>query len=197
MTPDPKWLDAIKLPTQFMLGLFITCVALLALDEYTILKLETFGVHTKAFVIVGSVLTGALSITGIGAFIKDQLFFGRKQSLLSSRREIRAKEVYARQEQSQKAIIGRIDHLCSEELRYLADCLREGSQSFYTWAHSPHAATLMSKGLVTTPGGTYHQDHYPFSISDFVWQSLIERKAEILQRDDENRKREEAERRRR
>jgi hypothetical protein len=51
----------------------------------------------------------------------------------------------------------------------------------------------MGKGLVYTPGGTHHQDHYPYTIADFAWKVILERKEEILEKDAENRKREEAE----
>ena len=59
--------------------------------------------------------------------------------------------------QKQK-VLGRIEHLSKDELNYLADCLRENSQSFTTYVHSPSASTLGSKGLIYTPGGTHHQD---------------------------------------
>ena len=125
----------------------------------------------------------------------SQFSWGKRQSLLSVRRQIRSKELEDGRAKAQRVVLERLNYLCAEELRYVADCLREGSQSFYTWVHSPHAATLVSKGIVISPGGTHHQDHYPFSIVDFVWKELLAKKAEILARDDENRKREEQQRR--
>lgn len=194
--PDPNWINALKLPTQVMIGLCIASVALLGLDWAGILPLVDFGQLTKPLVLVLAVLSGSLSIAGIGAFIKDQLMGHRKQSLLASRRELKLQEAKIRREKAESAALERIDHLSSQEIRHLADCLRNRSQSFYTYVHSPSVTTLMGKGLVYTPGGTHNQDYYPFTISDFAWKALLARKDEILARDNENRKREEEEKRR-
>lgn len=37
--PDPKWLDALKLPARIIAGLFLFCVLLLALDYFTVVSL--------------------------------------------------------------------------------------------------------------------------------------------------------------
>jgi hypothetical protein len=99
------------------------------------------------------------------------------------RRAEQEKEVEERKER----VITRIEHLSNQELRYLAGCLSENSQTFNTYVHSPAATTLVSKGLVYTPGGTHHQDHYPFIINDFVWAYLLGQRDEIIERDRENR----------
>ena len=44
---------------------------------------------------------------------------------------------------------------------------------------------LTGKGLVWTPGGAHHMDHYPYSFHDFVWKRLLDRKDEFLAKDDE------------
>jgi hypothetical protein len=49
------------------------------------------------------------------------------------------------------------------------------------------------KGLVVSPGGRHHQDHYPYMIADFAWERLLARKEEFIAKDDENRRREAAE----
>jgi hypothetical protein len=51
----------------------------------------------------------------------------------------------------------------------------------------------MGKGLVWTPGGQHHQDHYPFSFYDFVWEKLLERKEEFIAKDEAYKRAEEAE----
>ena len=43
----------------------------------------------------------------------------------------------------------------------------------------------MAAHLVGTPGGTAHQDHYPFYIVDFAWEALQARRDEFLAKDDE------------
>ena len=179
-----------------MIGLCIASVVLLGLDRAEILALADFGQLTKPLVVVLAVLSGSLAITGIGAFIKDQLTNRQKQSLLAARRELKLQEAETRRAKAESAALEPIHHLSSQEIWHLAGCLRKGSQSFYTYVHSPSVTTLMGKGLVYTPGGTHNQDHYPFTISDFAWKALLARKDEILARDNEHRKREEEEKRR-
>jgi hypothetical protein len=58
--------------------------------------------------------------------------------------------------------------------------LRDGSPSFYTYVYSPPVSVLQGKGLVWTPGGTHHQDHYPFSFHDFAWHVLVKRNDEFI-----------------
>lgn len=176
-----------------MIGLFIACLILLGFDWFGILPLAGFGQLAKPGVIVLAVITGSLSITGIGAFVINRLTSRRKQSLLSAHRQTKLLENEHTKAMAEIAALQRIDHLSSQEVRYLADCLRKGSQSFYTYVHSPSVTTLMGKELVYTPGGTHNQDHYPFTIFDFAWKALLERKDQILARDDENRKREDEE----
>jgi len=103
-----------------------------------------------------------------------------------ARRKLKEKEQKEKRAEFEKIVLARIDHLDPRELRYLADCLRNNSQSFYTYVHSPYASTLGSKGLIAIPGGTHHQDHYPFIVNDFVWKALLERKDEIPNKDAAN-----------
>lgn len=195
--PDSSWINALKLPTQVMIGLCIASVVLLGFDHAGILALVDFGQLVKPSVIVVAVVSGALSITGIGAFITDLLMGHRKQSLLALRREVKLQEEKIRREKAESVALERIDHLSSQEIRHLADCLRKESQSFYTYVHTPSVTTLIGKGLVYTPGGQHHQDYYPFTVSDFAWKALLVRKDEILAKDNENRKKEEEDNRRR
>lgn len=197
MIPDSGWLQAFKLPLRIIIGIAIASAILLVLDSNAALTLSEFGLLTKPLVIVALVLTGALSLTGLVAILYDFVSRGRKQSLLLARRISRKKEHEERQEKERAAILDRLDHLAPQELHHLADALRENSQSFYTYVHSPSVTTLMGKGLVYTPGGTHHQDYYPFTIYDFVWKALLDRRDEVVARDDANRKREAEEKRRR
>lgn len=191
--PDVNWLNALKLPTRVMLGIFLASVVLLILDKKEIVVLGDLWTPAKAVVIILMVVSGSLSLAGIGGFIFDQFMKHRGRTLLSERRTERQKEREERRREAQEAALDRIEHLSPRELRYLAKCVRDNSQSFYTYVHSPPVTTLMGKGLVYTPGGTHNQDHYPFTIHDFAWKALLERRDEILSRDDENRRREEEE----
>ncbi len=132
-------------------------------------------------------ISGSLSLTGGIAFFVDVHKSRNRQTLLAGRQQLRAQEAREQRAQAEASALERLDHLAPQELRYLADALQSGSQSFYTYVHSPAVTTLAGKGLVYTPGGTHHQDHYPFTISDFAWKALLARKGEILARDDQNR----------
>ncbi len=43
---------------------------------------------------------------------------------------------------------------------------------------------MTAKRLIFTPGGTHHRDHYPYSFFDFVWEEILRRKDEFIEKDD-------------
>jgi hypothetical protein len=61
--------------------------------------------------------------------------------------------------------------------------------------HSPHVSNLVAKGMVSSPGGPHHQDHYPFYFVDFVWNHLVRHREQFIAKDDEHKRRKEAEER--
>ena len=155
-TPDPKWLDALKLPLRVMIGVTLAAAGLLWLDYQKIIDLAVFGSLTKPAVIILGIVAGALCISGIGAFIYDLLAGKRKVKVLTLRRELRKKEEEEEEEEEEEQIeknkatdLERLDYLSEEELHYLADCLRKKSQSFTAWVHSSGTATLQSKRIIT------------------------------------------------
>jgi hypothetical protein len=176
-------------------GLFIASVILLVLDNTEILVLSTFGSLAKPATILSCVVSGALSFTSFVAFAIDIFSAGRKRSLLQQRRELRKAEEEERIGINKQKVLDRIQHLSRDELSYLADCLRENSQSFTTFVHSSSASLLGSKGLIYTPGGTHHQDYYPFVVNDFVLQYLLDNKEDIIAKDEENKRLEEEKKR--
>jgi hypothetical protein len=185
---DPNWVNALKLPTKVLTGLFVASVILLVLDAAKVLEFSTFGAIARPATILICVVSGALSLTTIISFFIEIISAGRKRTLLEQRRKLRKAEEREQIEENKQRALDRINHLSKDELRYLADCLRENSQSFTTYVHSPPASTLMSKGLTYTPGGTHHQDYYPFVVNDFVWEYLLENMEQILAQDDENKR---------
>ena len=189
LTDLKSWLEALKLPVRIIVGLLIACITLLALYVFKVLTFEFFGEHTIPILIILSVVFGALSLAHLGELLFGPFNEARKQSILSKRRDIRRQEAEADRAERQRAALARLDHLSADELRLIADALREGAQSIYIYFHSPPAGTLIGKGLLYTPGGTYHQDHYPFTFHDFVWTELIARKDEFIAKDDENQRR--------
>lgn len=188
MVPSPSWLDALKLPARVVVGVFISCVALLVLDQYKIISLASFGDLAKSTTIVMAVISGSLSLTSIFGFFIDKFEGSKKRSLLETRRKLKEQELKEKRAEFEKTALARIDHLAVNELSLLADSLRKNSQSFYAYAYSPYATTLASKGLISTPGGTHHQDFCPYTINDFAWKALLARKEEILMKDELNSK---------
>lgn len=192
---DSNWINALKLPTKVLTGLFVASVTLLVFDKAEILELSLFGSVAKPATILICVVSGALSFTSITSFFIELFNSSRKRTLLQQRRELKKIEVQEEISAQKRRVIERIPHLSKDELHYLADCLRENSQSFTTYVHSPPASTLISKGLIYTPGGTHHQDYYPFVVNDFVWQHLLENRDQIITKDDENKRIEEEKKR--
>ncbi|MCC5451500.1 super-infection exclusion protein B [Rheinheimera sp. UJ51] len=184
-------MNALKLPTKVLSGLFVASVILLSLDKTEVLALSAFGSLAKPATILLCVVSGALTFTAIIAFLIDLFTAERKKTVLKQRRDMRKAEEDEQFERQKQKVLSRIEYLSKDELKYLADCLRENSQTFTTYVHSPSASTLGSKGLIYTPGGTHHQDYYPFVVNDFVWQYLLDHKAEIIARDEENTRKEE------
>jgi hypothetical protein len=188
MIPDAKWLDALKLPLKVTIAVALASIALLTLDLTGLFDLGPLGTFTRPVLIILSVVFAILAIVGIIDHILAPFREKRRQSALVSRRAVRRKEREAQFAAERQRIIARLDHLSKEEIHYVADSLRKGSPSFYTYVYSPPVSMLQGKQLVWTPGGTHNQDHYPFSFSDFVWEKLVERKNEFLAKDEEHKR---------
>jgi len=195
--PSPDWVNALKLPTKITAGLFLAAVLMFILDYYEVLNLTVFGEHTRSGVLVGGVVFGSITLTSIIAMIVELVVHRRKLGALKERRAIRQVEVAARKEAHEAEVIGRIEYLSEDEVRYAADCLRKNEQSFLGYVYHGPISNLIAKGLVTTPGGAHNQDHYPYYFVDFAWKELLVRKENILARDEERRKREAEEKKRR
>jgi hypothetical protein len=169
----------------------MTSVILLSLDKTEIFSFSTFGSLAKPAAVLLCVVSGALSFTSIVALVIDIFGAGRKRTLLQQRRELRKAEEEEGIIKNKQKVLDRIQYLSSDELQYLAGCLRENSQSFTTYVHSPSASILASKGMIYTPGGTHNQDNYPFVVNDFVWQYLLDNRGDVIAKDDENKRLEE------
>jgi hypothetical protein len=193
MMPDPRWLDALKLPAKVIAGLFLFSLLLLAFDYFAFVSLADLGGLARPIVIIAALLCGSLSLAAVGGVVYDAFMQRRRTTLLAARREIRREEAKRARAEFEARVVARLEYLSAEEIRYVAKALRKNEQSFTAWAESPHVANLVAKGLVTTPGGTHHGDHYPFYFVDFAWAALLARRDEFIAKDDEHRRREEAE----
>ena len=105
------------------------------LDKTEILALSTFGSLAKPATILLCVVSGALSFTAIATFVIDLVSAGRKRTLLQQRRDLRKAEEEEQIRLNKQKVLDRIQHLSKDELNYLADCLRENSQTFTTYVH--------------------------------------------------------------
>lgn len=144
--------------------------------------------------IIVSVASSVLTVVGIVDYFMAPLHENRRRATLATRRAVRRQEENEQRETQRAQVIARLDHLSREEIRVVADSLRNDSPTFYTHMHSPPVAMLVGKGVVWTTGTTHHREHYPFSFYDFVWEKLVERKDEFLAKDDEHTRAEAAER---
>jgi hypothetical protein len=195
MMPDPRWLDALKLPDKVIAGLFLFTLLVLGFDYFALVNLADLTALARPIVIIAAALFGCLSFAALGALVYGVVMQRRKRTLLSQRRHMRQQEAEAAQEKYEAQVLARLDFLASEELRYVANALRKNEQSFTAWVHSPHVSNLVAKGMVSSPGGPHHQDHYPFYFVDFVWNHLVRHREQFIAKDDEHKRRKEAEER--
>ena len=193
MILDPKWLDALKLPLKVTIAVALAASVLSALDWKGVLDLGPLGAFTRPILTIIAVVFWILTIVGVIDYLLAPVRERRRQDTLSTRRAVRRKEQEEQRDAQRAAVLARLDHLSAEEIGYVADSLRKRSLTFYTYVHSPPVTMLLGKGLVWTPGGTHHQDHYPFSFHDFIWAVLLERKDEFLVKEEEHERAEAAE----
>ena len=194
MLPDAKWaVDALKLPAKVTGGIFLATIVLLLLSAFGIMPLAAFGFLAAPIVIVVTVVSGCLTLTALLAVIYDRYVDHEKAGALQQRRKLRATEHLQARADHDAAVAARIDYFSAKEIAVVAQQLRTGEQSFEAYFHSPTVANLRAKGFVGTPGGQYHQDHYPFFFTDGAWKALLASKDELIAKDDENRRRAKAE----
>jgi len=179
MFPDAKWLEAFKLPLKAILAITLSAAALIVLDGNGYLDFGTFQYLVRPILTVIVVVFGMLSIIKI----IDPLFAPARersrQKTLDIRNESRSARAKKRTDDQRAEIVKHLDHLSEEELRYVVEALEKGTPTFYTYVYSPPVTMLQGKMLVWTPGGQHHQDHYPYSFADFVWEILLERHDEF------------------
>lgn len=183
---DPKWLDALKLPLKATIAVALATGALLFLDLKNVLDLGALGSIGRPALIVALVVSIVMSIVNLADFAFAPIRERRHVSMFAARRAVRQQEKDQAVQEKRATILARLDHLSDREIDVVAKCLRSGSPSYYTYIHSPSTSMLQGKGLVWTPGGVHHEDHYPFSFHDFVWIAIQARREEFLAKDEEN-----------
>lgn len=193
MGPDPKWLDVLKLPLTATSGVALATTILLALVWKDIFDFDPLGAYARLVLVVTAVVSWSFVFVGVIDYLFAPVRERRRQGVLSTRRAVRRTEQEDQRETQRTAVLARLDHLSTKEMHYVVEALREGSPTFFTYGRSPAVATLLGKGLVWTPGGTHHEDYYPFSFHDFVWEALREREDEFVAKDEERQRAEAAE----
>lgn len=189
INPDPKWLDALKLPANATIAVALAVSVLFTLADAGVLDLGPLGAYAEPVLLIIAVVFWILTLVKLGDYLLVPYRERRRQKTLSIRRAVRRREEQERREAREKAILAHLDHLSLEEISYVADCLRNGTPTFYTWVNSPAVAMLLGKQLVWTPGTTHDQDKYPFGFYAFVWEVLLTRKDEFLAKDEAQRRR--------
>jgi hypothetical protein len=193
----PDWLSnlisAPKLPGRIIAGLFLACLVALALNGLGVIQLAGISASALPLIILGAVLFGALSLAALGGLFYDRWYERHKTTLLAARREIRRNEEKRERAEFEAKALARLDYLSPLELRLVANCLRNNEQSFTASVYSPHVKNLITRGLVMSPSGTHHDEHWPFMIEDFAWKYLLAHKVKFMGRDYENRRRDAAE----
>ena len=188
MIPDPKWLDALKLPLKASLTVALAFSLLWLLQLHGYLDLGSFGSLVSGVLAVIAIVAWVQTIVAILDYLTMPLREKRKLTLLSARRAQRKLEQEIEEKAEKRARLAHLDSLSAYEVRVVADALQEGSPTFYTYAHSPPVTMLQGKGLVWTPGAPGSIDYYPFSFHDFVWEALLVRKSEFIEKHAENEK---------
>lgn len=180
---DAKWLEVFKLPLRTAVTVAIASGALLAMVDTQILDPGPIGVFALPVLMVVAVISTVMSVVDIVVALFAPFREKRRQSALELRRAVRRREQREQHESAQKSAVSKLDYLSKEEVAVVAKALYNGSPTFYTYVNSPPVSMLLGKGLVWTPGGSHHQEYYPFSFHDFVWKVFLERKDEFLAKD--------------
>jgi hypothetical protein len=69
MMPDPRWLDALKLPDKVVAGLFPAALLVLGLDYFALVNLADLAALARPIVIIAAVLFGSLSVAALVALV--------------------------------------------------------------------------------------------------------------------------------
>jgi hypothetical protein len=186
-------LNALKLPTYIIAGLFLGALLLLVFDYFALINLIEIHPRARSGVIIAAIVFGSLSFAAFVGAVYDSWKQRHKITLLARRRELHRAEAKRHLAELQAQVLKRLDYLSKEEVRHVADCLRKNQQSFLASGFSGHVRNLQAKELIGCPGGTYHKDHVPYYFGDFVWEALLLRKEEFIAKDDAHKQQEEAE----
>lgn len=185
MNPDIKWLEALKLPLKSSLAGTVIAPAILFSISRNWIDFGSKAEFASTVLVIATIFFIVMSLVGLGELLLKPTIEKQKKKSLIDRRKIRREEELAIRADNEIRILRRLDSLSEEELTLFAQQLQKNSATFYGWFHSPHLGSLRQKELISAAQGTYHQDHFPFTIHDFVWDELLKRKDEFLGKSEE------------
>lgn len=182
---DSGWIKALELPAKITGGVFIACGLIWYLDGNDTIKLEGIGPWLRPVIMIIWIVSGSLFGMSIVVDIwKAGVDYLQKRSDKKEKANEKAAEIQA-MEARREATVAHLDCLSEKENFEAAKALKGNSPSFESWAYSTGAGQLKAKGLIYSPQGTYHDDNFPFTFYDFVWDALQERRESILKREAE------------
>jgi hypothetical protein len=111
MIPDPKWLDALKLPLKVTVAVALAVSVLFGLDVWGILDLGPLGAYTRPVLIIIAVLFWISTIVGVAEYLLAPVREKRRQATLSTWRAVRRKEEEEQRDAQRAAMLARLDHL--------------------------------------------------------------------------------------
>jgi hypothetical protein len=118
MVPDPRWLDALKLPARIITGLFLFSAVVLIFDYFAIVRLSEIHALARPLVIIAAVLFGSLSVAAVGGLIYDSGNRRRKTTLLSARCDLRRANAERNRAEYEARALKRLDYLSKNEISY-------------------------------------------------------------------------------
>lgn len=184
MFPDAKWLDALKLPIRLKLAIIAACGTTYVLLWKEMISLGPLDTIISTLLLIAVVVFGIVAIFDGMDFLFQPLAEKRRLTLLAKRRSALQADKQKAREEKRSQVIKQLDRLSRQEIGLLVNVMKGGSPTFYYYVHAPAVTMLQAKYIVWTPGGPHHQDHYPFSISDHVWDELQKRKDEFFEKEE-------------
>lgn len=182
MWPDPKWLETLSLPAKVMGGLFAFFASALFLDWLGFPRLSDLGDLARPIFVLLALMFGWLYFFAVASSLHHWW-----SNHSAARRAAREKEEERAAEETKiseakERVLWNLDHLSDKEVEIFAHLLKDNKRSFLAWSMDGNLTNLRAKGLLFSPGGTHPQDNYPYTVVDFVWVALSDRRDEFLQR---------------
>ncbi|MEY8096316.1 hypothetical protein AB9F29_02715 [Falsihalocynthiibacter sp. S25ZX9] len=175
---DSGWIKALELPAKVTGGVFVACIVIWTCDRVEVLNLDGIGTWLRTTVVLLGILSGCLFVFSVFTDFWNAARGWQKQRVENTTQN---NAIIA----AQKKSLIHLDQLSEQENSLVAAALKEDSPSFTYWANASGAGQLIAKGLLYSPAGSYHMDHFPFTFHDFAWEEIKVRRDAVLARETE------------